>query len=418
MSEPSMAQRSWFRLPMQWRFCALLIASTQSNLADGLFKLAFPLVALQLTREPALIAGVSFALTVPWLLFSLPVGVLVDRWDRCRTVQVANTIRVGVLLSLTLLAANQRMSLPLLYMTALLLGIAETFADTASGALLPSIVLKPQLERANARLVGAQTITNQFIGPPLGGMLASISTTLTMAVSGGLYLLAVVTLLPMTGEFRPTRATRQSLFAESVEGVRYIWHHPLIRTLVMMLAVMNFCWSGFSAVLVLYAVAPGPVGLTPWQYGLLLTGVGLGGVMGSFVAEPGQRLLGCRWLIAADVVGTCIMLLIPAISANRWAIGGAAILAGIGGSVSNIVLVSLRQRIVPEQLLGRVGGALRMVSYGALALGAAIAGFVAQLTDVRIVFAGGAVLVAFLLIPLARTVTPNVIQAALASGDP
>lgn len=196
----------------RWRFGALLLANTQSNLADGLFKLAFPLIAIQLTREPALIAGITFALSVPWLLFSLPVGVLVDRWDRRRTVQLANTTRVSILIMLTPLEFHQQLSLPLLYGSALLLGITETFADTASAALLPAIVAKSNLERANAHLVGVQTVTNQFIGPPLGGMLAAVSTTLTMAVSGGLYLLAIVALWPVTGEFRPQRViTRQPM---------------------------------------------------------------------------------------------------------------------------------------------------------------------------------------------------------------
>ncbi len=414
MHKRSVRPRVWGLL--QWRFGALWMASAQSNLADGLFKLAFPLIAIQLTREPLLIAGVTFALTVPWLLVSLPVGVLVDRWDRCRTVQVANAMRVVILVSLTLLSFNQGLSLALLYTAALLLGVAEIVADTASGALLPAIVPKAYLERANARLVGVQTVTNQFIGPPLGGMLVAVSTTLAIAVSGGLYLLAVVTLWSVTGAFRPNRPQPQSLWAESVAGVRYVLGHRLIRTLVVMLAVMNFCWSGFSAVLVLYAVAPGPVGLTAWQYGMLLTGIGIGGLIGTLLVEPAQRRLGRRWLIAADVLGTCLMLLVPAISENPWAIASAAILAGVGGAVSNVVLVALRQRIVSDQFLGRVGGALRMVSYGALALGALCAGFVAQVTDVRVVFAGGAILVALLLIPLARTITPSVIDAALTAS--
>jgi MFS family permease len=324
------------------------------------FKLVLPLLALTLTREPLLVAGVSFALSLPWLLLSLPIGVLVDRWDRCKTVQLANVLRVVTLFCLTVLLVSQALSLPLLYLAALALGIAETFADTASGALLPSIVPKALLERANARLVGAQAVTNELLGPPLGGVLAGLGMALAIAVSAGLCLVAVAMLIPVRRIVRPARSARRSLIADSREGLHFIWQHRLIRTLTGMLAVLNCCWSAFSAMLVLYVVSPGPVGLTTWQYGVLLTGVGLGGVLGTLVVEPAQRLFGRHRLIVAGVVGTCVMLLVPAISHIPWAIGAAAILAGSGTAVSNVMLVALRQRIVPDHLLGRVGGALRM----------------------------------------------------------
>jgi MFS family permease len=413
----SQVSRLLVAVPVSWHFWALWGASTLSNLADGVFKLVLPVMALTLTREPLFVAGVTFALTLPWLLLSLPIGVLVDRRDRRKTLQWANILRVVTLFYLTVLFLSKALSLPLLYLAALALGIAETVADTASGALLPSIVPKAQLERANARLVGAQAVTNEFLGPPLGGVLAGLGLALATAVSASLCLVAVAMLVPVRGIFQPTRSVHHSLIAESREGLHYIWQHRLIRTLTGMLAVLNCCWSAFSAVLVLYVISPGPFGLTTWQYGVLLTGVGLGGVLGTVMVEAAQRLFGRHRLIAASVVGTCVMLLVPAISHNPWSIGAAAVLAGSGTAVSNVMLVALRQRIVPEHLLGRVGGALRMVSYGALTLGAALAGLVAQITDVRVVFASGAVAAALLIIPVLRTITPEAIHKAIAYSE-
>src|SRR5512132_4189129 len=173
-------------------FVALWGSTTASNLADGLFQVGLPLLALTLTRSPGLIAAVTFALTLPWLLLALPVGALVDRFDRRRTMLAANLMRAAGLALLTAAVILDVASLPVLYLVAFVMGIAEVAADTAAQALLPAVVAREQLESANARLVGVQLIANGFAGPSLGGVLAGIAVWLALGSSGACYAIAAL----------------------------------------------------------------------------------------------------------------------------------------------------------------------------------------------------------------------------------
>jgi MFS family permease len=388
-------------------FWMLWTATAVANLADGVFKLALPLLATQLTDSPGLVAGVAFAVRLPWLLFALFAGVIADRVDRRRTMIVANTARVVVLGVLFVSIVMNFVTLPLIYAVALLLGITETLADTASASILPSMVPVERLELANARLVGAITVTNEFVGPPLGGALAAISLGLAFATSSGLYLVAAVALVLMTGTYKPVATTRAPLVSELMSGVRYVWRNALLRTLAIIVAVMNIGWSAWAAVMVLYVIAPGPGGLTEFEYGIMLTSIGIGGFVGAIVAVPIVERLGRRWAIGADIVGTFLMLWIPAITANAWAIGAAAVLGGIGGSMWSIVVSAIRQQMVPDDMQGKTSGVFRLFGYGALSVGAALAGFIGEQISIPAAFAVCAVMTALLLVPFFTVITPE-----------
>jgi MFS family permease len=394
-------------------FVALWGSTTAANLADGLFQVGLPLLALTLTRSPGLIAAVTFALTLPWLLFALPVGALVDRLDRRRMMLAANLLRVAGLGLLTAAVALGVASLPVLYLVAFVMGIAEVAADTAAQALLPAVVTRQQLEGANARLVGAQTIANAFAGPALGGALAGIAVWLALGSSGGCYAAAALGLALLRGTFRPASGgQRRRLGAEIAEGLRFLWRHRLLRTLAVIVFVMNLGWASWLAVLVLYAVRPGPMGLSKFGFGLLVTAIGAGGVAGTLLTAPALRLLGRRWAIGADILGTVAMLATPALTANRWAVGAAAFLGGVGATMWTVLVTSIRQQAVPDRLLGRVSSAFRLCSLGAAPVGAALAGVIAQVADVRAVFAAAAVLSALLLVPFFAVITNQAVAAA------
>lgn len=385
----------------------LWTATALANLADGIFKLGLPLLAAHLTDSPSLVAGVAFAVRLPWLFFALFAGVIADRADRRRVMITANLSRVAVLGLLALTIASDSLSIPLLYAVALLLGIAETLADTASASILPSIVSSDKLELANAQLVGAITVTNEFIGPPLGGALAFLSLGLAFATSSGLYLAAAVALMLMAGSYRPAAAThRPPLLRDLMSGLRYVWDSALLRTLAVIVAVMNIGWSAWAAVMVLYVVTPGPGGLSEFGYGLMLTSIGIGGVAGTVVAVPFVERFGRRWAIGADIIGTFLMLWIPAMTANAWAIGAAAVLGGIGGAMWSIVVSSIRQQMVPDDMQGKTAGVFRLFGYGSLPVGAALAGFIAEQISIPAAFAICALMTALLLLPFFRVMTP------------
>jgi len=388
------------------KFWTLWMATLATNLADGVFKLSLPLLAASLTTSPGQVAGVAFVLSLPWLILALPAGAWADRTDRRRLIIGANALRVTVLSGLVVAIGLDQLSLPFIYGVALLLGIAETVADTAAATVLPMLVPAPELERANARLVGGTTVMNEFLGPALGGALAGLSMTVAFGFSAGLYGAAAFLLLLLVGTFRPAATIRQPLLQEIITGVRYVWRHDLLRTLLIILAVMNLGWGGWLAIMVLYVVEPGPGGLSAFGYGILLTSIGIGGAVGAFLTPALLRRFGRRWGIAADIAGTFTMLIVPALTANPWAIGAAAVIGGMGGTMWSIVIMSLRQQIVPDALMGRVGGVARLFGYGGMSLGALLAGSLAEIAGIPTVFAVCAVLTGLLFIPFGRYLTP------------
>lgn len=371
---------------LSWRFWVFWASQAASNLADGFFRVALPLLAIQLTRDPLLVSGVAFALTLPWLLLSLPVGVFVDRWDRRLTMVIANGARVAILAASVYLLVLGQMNIFVLYFVALGLGIAETITDTAAGAILPALVPTSKLEQANARLVSVQTITNQFLGPPLGSSLVTLSMAYALGSSGLFYFAAILFLLPVRGIFTAKRQISRRLYNEIREGVDFIWASPNLQVIITIVSGLNFCWSAYYALIVLYAVQPGPMGLTPFQYGLVLASIGVGGALGAYLVDNVQKYVERQWLLLGDILGSLLLFTVSLLTVNFYVFLIAGAIAGIAGSVSNVALVSLRQRIVPDELLGRVGGASRLFGYGALSLGAASAGVIAQYIGIRGVF--------------------------------
>ncbi len=242
---------------------------------------ALPLLAVRLTRSPTLVAGVTVAFGLPWLLFALQAGALADRLDRRRTMTVANAAQALVMVALAAAVVAGVASLPVLYGAALLIGVAQTLVDTSAQSILPTMVPPESLSRANGRLYAAELTANQFVGPPVGGLLAGIGIAWAFASSAAGYGLAVAGLLALSGRYRPERTTATSMRADVAEGVRYLLRHRLLRTMAVMVGVDNLCFSAAFAVLVLYAVGDGSaLGLDEASYGVLLTTTAIGSLVG------------------------------------------------------------------------------------------------------------------------------------------
>lgn len=399
----------------QANFWKVWSANSFSNLGDGLYQVTLPLLAAQLTRSPSLIAALGVMSSLPWLIFALQAGSIVDRSDRRKVMLWVNGARLLILLSLTLAVITGSASLATLYGAALLLGIGETLVDTALTSIVPSVVSKERLTWANARLTAAQTVTNTFIGPPLAGYLAGLGFAIATGSSTLMYLLAGLALILMRGTFHilPEKEPPhdKQFWRHVTEGLRFLWKDRLIRDLTLFTASMNLFWSGWGVLIVLYAVKPGPMGLNEFEYGIFLTAMAIGGLLGSVICERLQKSLGTRNALALDFVGTILLVGVPALTTNPFAVGAAAFFAGMGATIWVILVASIRQRLVPGNLLGRVYSASRFVSWGIGPIGAMLAGFVAEIWGIRTMFTiGGIVSVGFLLLFL-QLISPRALES-------
>jgi MFS family permease len=393
-------------------------ASGFANLADGVFQVALPLLAVQLTRSPLLIAGVTLAARIPWLLMSLVAGALADRLDRRQTMVRVNLARTVLLGGLALAVATGVATLPLVYAVALLLGVAETLFDTSAQSLLPAVVGRDDLTRANSRLYAVELVANVFVGPPLGGLLAAFALAAALAVPAVAYLAGAACLALIAGGFRPVREGPPTRLRDDVaEGVRFVWRHAVLRPLAFMLGVENMAFTAYHSVFVLFAVAPGPMGLSTTGFGVLFASMGVGALVGTWLAVPVERRLGRARALALSVVLAGGGLLVPVVTTNAFAVGASLAVGGLQMVLWNVITVSLRQRITPDHLLGRVNACYRLVGWGTMPFGAFLGGLVAETLGLRAVFvlAAGAV---FAMLAGFRFVTDTVIQRAEAATAP
>jgi MFS family permease len=397
-------------------FWRLWSASALSNLADGLVKIALPLVAVTVTDSPALVAGVALAVTLPWLLFALPAGALADRVDRRIAMRTANVTRAAAVAALAVAVVlgveSSGAAIWALYLVALLLGTAETVYDTCAQSILPQVVPRDRLPRANGRLIAAELTANEFVGPPLGGLLVAAGIALAFATPAALWAAAVGALLLLRGGFAVPRREATTLRADVAEGLRYLWRHRLLRTLATMTGLFNLATNATFAVFVLYAVGPhSAMHLTEAAYGLLFATIAAGSLVGAILADPIIRRLGRSRSLALGILGGVGTVGIAAVTTSPLVIAAAFLVGGVTNALWNVVAVSLRQRITPDRILGRINSSYRLVAWGTRPLGAAAGGLLGQLLGLRAVFAVAAALILATLLGMTQ-VTDAAIGAA------
>ena len=369
------------------RFWTLLTSATASSLADGSFKVVLPLVARGLTDSPALIAGVSFTATLPWLVLALPAGALVDRGDRKRIMITADLARGLLVALLATLSATNLGLLPILYVVAFLAGTAETFYDTSAQALVPDVVFHGMLRRANSVSQVADQAANQFAGPALGGILVTVGAAIALATSSAVWFLAASALLILRGAFRAPRRAPARLREDMMTGLRFLWSSRVLRSICLCVGITNFAAAATMAIFVVYAVGPhSAMGLSAAHYGLLLTVPALGSIAGVLLVAPVGRVLGDRGLLAANALLQTVQITVPAATSAIIPVVAGFFVGGIGVALWNVGTVSLRQRITPPGLLGRVVSSSRLIGWGALSLGALCGGLLAEVLPIRIVF--------------------------------
>ncbi len=394
-------------------FGKLWTASTVSFLGDGVTLAAGPLLAASVTRDPLLVAGVAVAQQLPWLLFSLPGGALVDRLDRRRVMWISDAVRCAAIGFLGGAVLLDLASLPILYAAFFVLGAATVPFSAASTSILPSVVTREGLAGANGRLFGAQVVAGQMVGPPLGGLLFASSTSLPFLVDAGSFVAASALVLAMDGTFRATglqEAPRTTLRAEISEGFAWLWGHRLLRTLAMALGVMNLTSAATIAVLVLFA--GGRLGLGSVGYGLLLSSLAVGGVLGALCAGRVVGWLGAGTTMRGGLLVEASTSAVIALSHNTYVVGTMLALFGFHAIVWNVVTISLRQELVPDGLLGRVNSSYRLLGMGGAAVGALLGGLLAKGFGLTAPFWFAAASVAVMTVVAWRTLGNGTVTAA------
>jgi len=401
--------------PLGGAFARLWTASIASNLADGIGRLAVPLLAVSLTKDPVAIAVIGALAYVPWLLFGIPAGVLADRMDRRLAMALGNGVRFLVAAALSVTIATDHLTLWLLYAATLVFGVGETIVDNATNAVVPALVDRVNFDRANSRIQAAQISVDNFIATPISGVLYAAAIVLPTIVGATGYVVAAAlalalpvaaararvpaassesaatVVLPGTstvpGEEPPSvEAVVERAPVTAMEGLRYLWGHRYLRSMTFVTAAIGFGFSLAQATTILLFLDHFRVPAA--AIGVLTTGVGLGALAGSLVAPALTR----RWgrgnlMFGATALGS-LGLLGVGLSGNLWLAVASYGVGAFGVAAWNVPWGSVRQAIIPGHMLGRVLGIIRTVVWGAMPVATLTGGWLGRV-DLRAPFVVG-----------------------------
>jgi MFS family permease len=360
-----------------WR---LWWAAGIDNIGDGAFAAAVPLLAVTVTRDPRLVSLVSAATYLPWLLLSLPAGALVDRQDRAGLMWRSQTIQAVIVGVIAILAALGHIGVPVLAVTAFGLGACDVVFTNAAQAILPELVAKPLLHKANGNQQTVLTIGRLFVGPPVGSLLFAIAVALPFGLDAGSFALSAALLATL-----PRRAGRHTghppIRTAIADGLRWLTRHRLLRTLAILLGVNTFCGQLGNATLVL--LATGTLHLDARGYGLLLAGAAVGSLAGGLVNARVVARIGALPALFVSLATNAVVFVGIGLSPDAVVLGALLATNGFVTTLWSIVAVSLRQHVVPNDLLGRVNSVYKMLGWGLMPLGAVVGGLVAHRFGLR-----------------------------------
>ena len=376
----------------------LLSATVINNVGDGVAIAAGPLLVASQTRDPFLVSMALLSQFLPVLLFGVIGGAAADRLDRRRMVIAVDLVRAAVLLVLVATIVSGTVSIGLVLVVLFVLGTAETFADSASSTLIPMMVARQDLGVANARMQGAFLLTNQLVAPPIGAFLFAAGMALPFAANAAAFTLGAVLISRITTGIRVEREMGSSFRADMAEGIRWLLGHPPMRTLALTIFAFNVTYGAAWAVLVLYALER--LGMNEIGFGLLTTAVALGGIIGILSYGRLERRFSLADIMRVGLLietATHLSLALttsPPVALVTMVVFGAH--AFVWGTTSTVV----RQRAVPNELLGRVTGVYRVALVGGIVIGTPLGGLLAASFGITAPFwfgfVGSALLVAVL----------------------
>ena len=344
---------------------------------------AYPWLASATTRSPMLIALIPLAQKLPWLIFTLPAGVITDRYDRRKIIVAMDFMRgiltlivgIGVYLSATQLPNLKQVEIShpthlklylLLLVTALLFGFMEVLRDNSAQTLMPSVVAEENLEKANGRMWSAESLTNTFIGPPLGSLLLGLAIALPFFVDAGTFFFCAGLIASLVGTFKPSsvKQERLSFRVEMREGFTWLWKHKLLKSMAIILGLLNFCGSITGAIYILYAQEV--LHTSVFVFAVLGTAGAVGGILGGTLGPKLAEKIGSGPSLAITLTLLPIFSLVVGLTSSWEVVWVAVAIESFFAVLWNVITVSLRQSIIPTHLLGRVNSVYRMFAWGTI----------------------------------------------------
>jgi len=362
-----------------WR---LWWANTVSSTGDGAFVAALPLLAVTITRDPRLVAVVTAATFLPWLLLSLPAGAVVDRYDRVTLMWRAQAIQAAVVTMIAILIVFREADIEVLAAAGFLLGSAEVIFSNAAQAVLPALVPPELLPKANGSQQVSLTVGESFLGPPVGSLLFAAAAALPFGLDSASFAgsAALLARLPRPGPAAQD-AEHPSIRAQVAEGLRWLAGHRLLRVVAVLLGIFNFANQMGQAILVLLATQT--LHVSTRGFGLLLAASAVGSVIGGLVNPLLTRHMGLLPSLVLPALVDAAAFVGIGLAPGPLAVAALLGVQGFSVTMWNVVTISLRQRIVPARLLGRVNSVYRMLGWGLMPLGALAGGFVAHAAGLR-----------------------------------
>jgi len=385
------------------RYWRLWTASIISNLGDGVATIAYPWLASAVTRNGLLIGLIAVAQRLPWLIFTLPAGVITDRVDRRRIMVSMDVVRAIVTLAVAFAVLARQGVLPapdeiatglelttdmtlylVVLMASLFFGFAEVLRDNAAQTILPAIVEPAGLEKANAQMWGVEMVANSFVGPPLGSLLIGVAFALPFFFDAGTFAVAAALVWLISGTFRAdgaaaTKGQKIDWKGEISEGFGWLWRHPLLRPMAIILGFMNGLGMVTFATFVLFAQEV--LHTSAFEFALLGTGAAIGGLAGTFLASKVSSRLGSGTALFLTLSASVVITAIIGVSSHWLVVWAAFGLFTFTAILWNVITVSLRQTIIPDRLLGRVNSVYRFFAWGMMPIGSVIGGLLVVGTE-------------------------------------
>ena len=384
--------------PLGASYWKLWSATAISNLGDGVSMVAYPWLASAITRSPILIALAAVASRLPWLIFTLPAGVITDRFDRKKIIVAMDAARGFLTVFVAVMVYWKADSLPKLneltnitnlatnwplYIVAItasfLFGCAEVLRDNTAQTFMPSVVKEEQLEKANGQMWSAESLTNSFIGPPLGSFLIAIGVFVPFFFDAASFFVAVALLSTITTITKPITnvesakpKVKPNFRAEIKEGFDWLWSHELLRPMAIILGSMNGILSLGGAAFILFAQEI--LHTSVLEFAILGTSGAIGGMIGGIYGPKIAKKIGSGpSLFLALLIMPIFEIVIGFLSSWQvvWLLLGITTIFAV---LWNVITVSLRQSIIPTHLLGRVNSVYRFFAWGTIPIGLLVGG--------------------------------------------
>jgi len=398
-------------------FNRMWASSIVSNLSDGILIAAAPLLAISLTDSTVLISAIGAMVMLPWLLFAIPIGVLVDRIDRRFILAGANATRSAVVGVLALLIATDHVTIYWLLVASFVIGVCEVAADTTAQSLIPQILEEKNFEKGNSRLQISETVIQGFIGAPISGFIYAIAIALPFFINS--LGLAVASLLALSIPIKYLQDVRKDdvekekkkFVADMKFGIKYLFNEKVLRRLVVTTASIGVCYSMGTATMVLFIIKE--LELPKQLFGVILTIQSLGAISGAFMAPRLSEKFGRSNVMTFGITTSSLVLLLNGFAPNIYFYVALATFGAFAVSQWNILLMATYQTVIPNELYGRIHGTRRTLVWGMMPVGSLLGGVLAHYSLRLPMHVGGAIAttLAFLsigfLLNIAETAKPS-----------